>query len=477
MVVVFVHGWSVTDTSTYGRLPEALAAQAAEYGLQIEIKHIWLGRYISFHDEVSMADVARAFDRALRDQISDGAGGIAEFSCITHSTGGPVVREWVQHTYGASHLSQSPLRHLVMLAPANHGSPLAALGKKRVGRIKAWFLGIEPGQRILTWLCLGSQQQIDLARHYLDYKPAKSRFFPFVLTGQTIDKKMYDFINSYLVEAGSDGVVRVAGANLNYSMIKLAETTKTERVMHGPNEMDVNLLKLEGKLRRPAPVALGVIRGASHSGKTKGIMRSILSPQSKNKPQVAEILKCLSVNTGAKYSVRVKQLDQMTTETQKNGHRYVALVFIVNDDQNDPVKDYDLFLLGSDDFSPDKLTKRFYVDRQKNAAHPNHLIYYIDYDVVTKNQLTGFRVIARPSEGFVSYHAVEWHSVKSDINSMLKPNETFYVEIQLHRRVDKNVFRWDSAHSPKLRKQGLIIKSETRHSFKDEEPSKKDIAK
>lgn len=40
MIVLFVHGWSVTDTSTYGRLPEALSAQASNYDLDIDIQHI-----------------------------------------------------------------------------------------------------------------------------------------------------------------------------------------------------------------------------------------------------------------------------------------------------------------------------------------------------------------------------------------------------------------------------------------------------
>ncbi|NOQ27162.1 MAG: hypothetical protein GQ564_17515 [Bacteroidales bacterium] len=40
--------------------------------------------------------------------------------------------------------------------------------------------------------------------------------FPFVLTGQGIDEKFYDFINSYLIENESDGVIRMAGANNNY---------------------------------------------------------------------------------------------------------------------------------------------------------------------------------------------------------------------------------------------------------------------
>jgi len=477
MLVIFIHGWSVDDTSAYGLLPEALAEQANQHELKIEIKHIWLGRYISFNDEVSIADVARAFHDSLHDQVSDGIGGIADFSCITHSTGGPVVREWLNRFYQGSRLSQSPLRHLVMLAPANHGSPLAALGKQRVGRIKAWFSGVEPGQRILDWLSLGSQQQIDLAQSYLKCQPAKYRFFPFVLTGQTVDKKLYDFINSYLTEAGSDGVVRVACANINYSMIKLVEKNKVKTVAHGSDEIKVQLLELDGKLQRPSLAPLGVIPGASHSGKDKGIMRSVLSAKSKNKPQVREILKCLTVNTENDYTNRAKELEALTKETQKGKHRYAMLVFIIKDDQGNPVKDYDLFLLGGDSQNPDKLTKGFFVDRQKNTTHPNHLVYYIDYDLVTKNKLTGFRIIARPADGFVFYHVAEYHTNGLDINNFLKPNETFYVEIKLHRCVDKNVFRLDNASNPKLRKEGLILKSETRHSFKNEKPLKKEIDK
>ncbi len=157
-----------------------------------------------------------------------------------------------------------------MLAPANHGSPLAALGKQRVGRIKAWFDDVEPGQLILDWLSLGSQQQIDLSSAYLDYQPADNCFYPFVLTGQTIDKKFYDFVNNYLTEPGSDGVVRVSGANMNFTMVKFVESEATDTVVHGTEELNVNLLKLVDSAKRPEPVPLCVIPNASHSGKDKG---------------------------------------------------------------------------------------------------------------------------------------------------------------------------------------------------------------
>ena len=474
MVVVFVHGWSVTDTSTYGALPEALAAQAGDHGLELDIQHIWLGKYVSFHDEVSMADVARAFNRALLDRIPGTAGKIRAFSCVTHSTGGPVVREWLNRFYGADDLAASPMNHLVMLAPANHGSALAALGKARVGRIKAWFSGVEPGQRILDWLSLGSRQSIALAKAGMDYKIAGSGFYPFVLTGQSIDKKFYDFINSYLVEPGSDGVVRVAAANMNYSMIRLKETDKIKKVSHGPSDVDVHLLAVDGDIQRPDTIPLGVVPLASHSGDKKGIMGSVLSNKS-SKAQVGEILKCFTVGNDAQYQARADEMKEMSEKTQKPTHKYAMLVFIIKDDQGDPVKDYDLFLLGGDDHDPDKLSKGFFVDRQQNAANPNQLVYYVDYDVITKNKLTGFRVVARPEKGFAFYHSVEYRSPNGEINDALKPNETFYVEIQLHRCVDKNVFGFDKADEYPLKKKGLLIKSYTRHSFKDIEPDAGEI--
>ena len=222
-------------------------------------------------------------------------------------------------------------------------------------------------------------------------------------------------------------------------------------------------------------MALGVVPGASHSGKKMGIMGSVLSKQS-SKPQVAEILKCLTVDSENSYASRREALAGVTATTQSGKHRYVMIVFIVTDDQNDPVTDFDLFLLGGDDKSPDKLSRGFFVDRQQNAANPNHLVYYVNYDVISRNQLTGFRLIARPSEGFAYYHAVQYHSDGMNLNEILQPNETLYIKVQLHRCVDQHVFRFDNASDPKLRQVGVWpFKKDTRHSFKGEEPSGDEI--
>ena len=84
LVVVFVHGWSVTNTNTYGGLPARLRNEAKTLGLDLTIKEIFLGRYISFHDEVRMEDISRAFRSAINDELKNLLKDGSRFACITH---------------------------------------------------------------------------------------------------------------------------------------------------------------------------------------------------------------------------------------------------------------------------------------------------------------------------------------------------------------------------------------------------------
>ncbi len=168
LIVVFVHGWSVSNIETYGGLPERLQAAATAEGIDIKVEEIYLGRYISFHDEVQVADISRAFRTAVADQLTALLAGGRRFVCITHSTGGPVIRDWWHRYYHSVPRSgKCPMSHLVMLAPANFGSALAQLGKGRVGRLKSWFGGVEPGQGVLDWLELGSDSAWDLNKSWI----------------------------------------------------------------------------------------------------------------------------------------------------------------------------------------------------------------------------------------------------------------------------------------------------------------------
>ncbi len=447
MRLIFVHGWSVTNTDTYGQLPEALQAASTDYDLSLDLHHIHLGKYVSFHDEVTLDDIARGLHQALHD-LPGNADQIQPFSCITHSTGGPVVRYWLNRFYGPENLSATPLRHLVMLAPANHGSTLAALGKKRVGRIKAWFDGVEPGQRVLDWLCLGSEGQRRLNESGLHYDYVGHQVYPFVLIGQGIDRKLYDFINNYLTEPGSDGVVRVAGANMNYRFFSLRQSDEVLR----KNPYTTRLVtKPERPVRVSPDVPLGVYNQYSHSGKNMGIMRSIDKHKGTEQPVVADILKCLQVESAVAYQQRTTELRTLTEATQakarqdKTNDRYAMLVFRVQDDQGNTFSndDYDILLLGGKSYQPKTMPKSFLEDRQMNSK-TSKLVFYIDVDQFhqIKDSQFGIRVIARPQKGFSYYQWAEFRSDGVSLTDIVAPNQTTYVDITLKRCVDKNVFRF-----------------------------------
>lgn len=448
MNLVFVHGWSVTHTNTYGQLHRALSVAAPAYNLDINVQHIHLGKYISFHDEVTLDDIARAFDRALRDLPGNG-NRIRQFSAITHSTGGPVVRYWLDKFYGARKLAEAPLKHLVMLAPANHGSALAILGKQRVGRLKAWFSGVEPGQGVLDWLCLGSTGQWQLNENWLAYNCPKHNVYPFVLTGQGIDTAFYDFLNSYLVEPGSDGVVRASGANLNYRYLALEQGSEVLRKKPLKTRLVANRNR---PVKMSKGVPIGIFAGYSHSGDKMGVMRSPRPSKNDIHPVVSEILACLKVNSAGQYEQRYGELEQLTTGEQAlvpagkkdRVSRFAMLVFNVHDQHGNPFRenDYGVVLLGGPAYNPAQLPKGFMVDKQMNRLTGN-LVYYIDADRMQgiNKALFGLRVVARPTSGFAWFNEGEFHSEGLAVDKVFSPNETTYLDITMQRHIDQNVFR------------------------------------
>ncbi len=437
MKLVFVHGWSVTNIDTYGELPEVLQRESSRFGLDLKIENIYLGEYISFHDEVTLYDIARAFESARVDKLGE-----ESFACVTHSTGGPIIRLWID--LFKDNLEAIPLSHLVMLAPANHGSSLAVLGKKKVGRIKAWFYSIEPGVGVLNWLQLGSKGQWDLNTSWLDYS-FENTFYPFVFSGEKIDEHFYDFINSYLVEDGSDGVIRLSGANLNYQKLVLRQDCSGEiinGIIDGTTIKAYPLLK-EGDIQVPSSCAFEVIKAASHSGDKYGIMKSV----KKNrviKPVVNSILESLSVTSFEEYQILSNTMRERTDEQQTRNHRYVMFVFNVQDNYGNEIHDYDMILLAGENYEPSKLPKGFFLDRQMNNQSGN-LVYYLNYDKLKdiKDGKLGIRIVARPSEWFAHYIPAEFHSNGIDLESFLKPNETLMIDVILDRQISKNTFLID----------------------------------
>ena len=469
MKLIFVHGWSVTHTNTYRDMPDTIAKESAQHGLNIDINHIHLGKYISFHDEVSLDDIARAMQQALKE-LPGNEVEIQPFSCITHSTGGPVVRYWANKYYGEHQLAGMPLQHLVMLAPANQGSSLAALGQKRVSRIKSWFGGIEPGHRVLDWLRLGSDGQYQLNQASLSSRYVDNGFYPFVVTGQGIDTKAYDFLNNYLVENGTDGVIRVAGANLNTQFIELRQSD--ERVNAAANSAYKLEPTTDPALRKPEQTPLAILHNASHSGGKMGILNSKTN-LAVHTEVAALIFQCLKVENANDYKAVINDWagkntqEQLKTPVGKKDPigRYGMLVFRVKDTAGDTIaaEDYDVLLLAGKTYSPDRLPRGFFVDRQVNTSS-QALVYYVNIDKMhdIKDELFGIAIVARPDKGFSYYRRAEFRADAALLKEILVPNETTYFDITLDRKVDENVFRFAKA-------------TDKQRSFKNTSPSNQEL--
>lgn len=461
MQIVFIHGWSVTNTETYGGLPAALA-QNASAKLDIQITHLFLGKYVSFADEVNIDDIARGMQQAIKSEVLPKLANGERFACITHSTGGPVARKWLDLHYRGQ-LDQCPLGHLIMLAPANHGSALAQLGKGRLSQMKFFANDVQPGKGVLDWLELGSDQGWELNREWLNYDCVAAGLYPFVLTGQKIDRTFYDNLNSYTDEAGSDGVVRVAAANLNYGFIRLVQTD---------GKLQMN------KESRATKTAFGVLPGRSHSGDDIGILRSVKADDNGTHPTVLWILRCLDVGSATAYKRLTSDLENLTKTTQQDEQkeiektlfifkrefktsRYCMLVFRLVDDRGNQLSNYDVIFTAGSNYDANHLPPGFFVDRQRNQLNPGKLTYYIDYDVMNDglnkpglDGKFGIQIKGRPTEGFAYYTVAEHKGTFANLKRYFEANQTLMIEVELKRHVVEGVF--------------LLTQSLTPESFKEQ---------
>ncbi len=125
--VVLIHGYSAEGKS-FDKWVEALLNRG------YDIKHIHIWSYRTLTNEVTIKDIAEGFDRALR--IREGLDSDQPFDAIVHSTGILVIRAWLT-TYRER---RDRLKHLIGLAPASFGSPLASKGR-------GWLAAIFKGNR------------------------------------------------------------------------------------------------------------------------------------------------------------------------------------------------------------------------------------------------------------------------------------------------------------------------------------------
>jgi hypothetical protein len=377
--VVLIQGYSDRGESF---LPWRDALVAAGY----DAHDIPVCSYQSLTNEISVKDVAEGFDRALRDRAGLGDG--EPFDAIVHSTGMLVIRDWLT-TYAER---RSRLRHLVALAPATFGSPIAHKGRSWLG---ALFKGrrelgpdfLEAGDRILDALELGSRFTWDLA--HLDllgdeatYGPTRSTPFAFVLIGT----QGYSGLKKLIGEPGTDGVVRWAGCSLNTRKIIIDLTRDPAR----PRGEDRTSIAEWSNVDVPMIPLAGLDHG------------SILSAPTAQ--AVSLVLAALDVNSAAEFDAWQKRAARETSTVRDAMEEWQQFVVRCVDERGDPVPDWFLQLLTA---NGDRL-EPFDADVHAYGGDSSLRCFHVNLSRLpeARRRTLQMRIIASSGTDLVGYHGV-----------------------------------------------------------------------
>ncbi len=411
--VFLVHGWSVTETTTY----QALHLKLAENGF--ELKNVFLGRYVTLEDKVEIRDLARALHNALLDEM--GNSWTENFHIITHSTGALVVKHWIVHHYKDKFIQSKPLKNVVFLAGPHFGSRLAHHGKSMLAQIK--YLG-DTGKQVLTALELGSEHSWEINEAFFNRSNWKTKGVKlYCITGDRVKKEFFaSKIFPGAFEDGSDMVVRVPAGNLNFKRFLLEKS---------------NVAKLVGEVDEIAFVAL---QDYTHSGPDYGIMNSIKrSSNPQNHLSLKLILDCLKVKSEVDYSKVKESFKKILKETRKKRQAFAQLDFRFRDEDRNPIDDY-LFRLGVIVNGKEKPSKTI-EDTHKNNVVPNHFTVFINLKEL-KPKLTYYFDFNSDSGSRLFEYKPELLRVSAvgNIQNYVCENQTTQFDIVLSREPEKNLF-------------------------------------
>lgn len=336
---LIIHGWSDVSASF----------EKIKLFLQEKLKYpaadILFVDYESQEDNLTFNDVADGLnDRLISLNLIDAEGNAVNgdtFNIIVHSTGGLVIRHWIA-SYYADCLEQCPVKRIIMLAPANFGSPLAKPGKSFLGAIATGRKNVtdmanflETGQQILDGLELGSAFQWHLAHKDL-LSPVNFYSGTTIQTTVLVGIEDYkDFLRSFVNKPGTDGTVVISGTQL--------DTVKFS--------LNFNHAKYSWSSEQSiSSTAFGVMPEVNHS--------KIVEAASRSGTMVSEaMLKALKCNSPAKFQDLQVELAAATEQTflKADKPKYEQFVVHAVDDFGESISDF---------------TLEFFVTRAGNLQQP-----------------------------------------------------------------------------------------------------------
>lgn len=305
------------------------------------VENVLYADYESREDSIRFEDIVDGLNERFIERGIIGRDGRKrrDIDVIVHSTGGLVIRHWIWRYYrrDGNRIDECPVRRVVMLAPANFGSPLAHRGKSFLGSLVKGRRGLrdflEVGRQILSGLELASPYQWWLAgRDLLDEEPHfhPERIQLTVLCGA----EEYSGFRSLMSHEGTDGTVVISGAPLNSLKFVL-----------DPRSPDSTAEKRDPyrwvELGNPTRAAFGVLPGHDHGS----VVDAFGESDAEDRPLCQYVLRALRSRGPQDFEELEKELREVTGTTFGPGSgRKAYQQFLVRavDDHGAAIDDFTL---------------------------------------------------------------------------------------------------------------------------------------
>jgi hypothetical protein len=332
---------------------------------------VFLLNYASMDDQSQFTDFADKLDEDYEKQF---AGERIDVAC--HSTGALVVRLWLDLHYARQRAAgrarpRSPVKHLLLFAPANFGSDLAEMGQSFLGKFRSTFFNsnrkpgdfLESGKFVLQGLEPASPFQWDLSSRDLHgdgfFNPAlgdDNVCYPFVFAAGTGYSGLQARIIKDRKKPGTDGTVRICGSSLNTRKCVVDFCNREVNPIWVPEQKFGNM-------------AFAIFGGFNHGSIIEHTEAFAAGPGK-------WALRALTVKTRAAYAKLALELDAFTRKNY-DADPFQQFFFNVRDDVGLPVRDFyiDFYAQLADGSVHEKLTlefdKAFEVEFHRHSAEPS----------------------------------------------------------------------------------------------------------
>jgi hypothetical protein len=329
---IIIHGWSDCSDS-FVSIKKLLDSSGVP-----NVGTIYYADYESREDNLTFDDVADGLnDQFIEQGFIDADGNpLVNLNVIVHSTGGLVIRHWISRYYlqSAERRDLCPVKRIIMLAPANFGSPLAHRGKSFLGSLfkGRWKVGdlLEVGRQLLDGLELGSPYQWHLAHRDLlsGLVPYSSERIQVTILVGIND---YDGMRGWVNKPGTDGTVVISGTSLD-TLKLILDCTK------GKKEGDA-YTPYQWSTERPIETfAWAVLPGLDHGG----IVEDAGTSGSLTSGLLLDALRSTTPATFNRLCDRAATITSQTYQQNPDKPRFQQFAVRAIDDQGNPIPDFTL---------------------------------------------------------------------------------------------------------------------------------------